>query len=65
MTTATAINYLTLFLIFPGLIGLTLIGLAVVPRRKNLLVSTAAALVWLFIGFWWIIGDIFTTLGVS
>ena len=56
---------LTLFLVFPGIIGMVLLLVSVMPRRKNLLLSLAAALFWLAIGLWWILGDVFTEMGLT
>lgn len=58
-------NNLTLFLVFPGIIGMTLLLAAVVPTRKNLLLSLAAALFWLAIGFWWVLGNPFPGMGLT
>lgn len=65
MTTADAIVDLTLFLVFPGIIGMTLLLTAMLPTRKVLLVSLTASLFWLGIGFWWLIADPFTAMGMS
>lgn len=53
-------NNLTLFLVFPALMGMPLLLAAVLVKRKNLLLSLGAALFWLFIGLWWVIEDVFS-----
>jgi len=65
MTVAEAITNLVLFMVFPGVIGMTLLLLSVLLRQKSLLVTLTGALVWLGVGFWWILADVFTAMGLT
>lgn len=65
MTTADAVNTLTLFLVLVGIVGMVLLGMAMLPKKKNLLLSLAAAIFWLAIGFWWVIDQPFANMGMT
>lgn len=56
-------NNLTSFLVFPGIIGMSLFFIAIIPRKKNLLLSLGAAIFWFAMFFWWMKGEALQGLG--
>ena len=51
-------GFMSLSFLFLSLVGLAFGLLVIAFRWKDMLLSYAAALTWMAIGFWWILGDI-------